>query len=50
MCKFYQGGEDKLLEGRIRRLFEKVHREKPSASRSVSVHVSRCQCCRADGV
>lgn len=36
MCKFYQGGEDKILEKKIKRLFEKVYREKPSASRSVS--------------
>lgn len=36
MCKFYQGSEDKLLEKRMKRLFEKVHRDKPPASRSVS--------------
>ena len=36
VCKFYQGAEDKLLEKRIRRLFDKAHRDKPSASRSVS--------------
>ncbi|KAL9058320.1 MAG: hypothetical protein Q9162_001775 [Coniocarpon cinnabarinum] len=36
VCKFYQGAEDKLLEKRIRRLFEKTHRDKPSASRSES--------------
>jgi len=36
VCKFYQGAEDRLLEKKLRRLFEKVHRDKPSASRSVS--------------
>lgn len=36
MCKFYQGQEDKALEKKLKRLFEKVYRDKPSASRSVS--------------
>lgn len=36
VCKFYQGAEDKELETRLRRLFAKVHREKPAASRSES--------------
>ncbi|KAF2835135.1 23S ribosomal RNA methyltransferase [Patellaria atrata CBS 101060] len=36
LCKFYQGAEDKILETRLRRLFEKVHREKPESSRSES--------------
>ena len=36
ICKFYQGAEDKLLEKRIKRLFDKSHRDKPVASRSVS--------------
>lgn len=36
VCKFYQGGEDKALEKRLRRMFEKVFREKPESSRSVS--------------
>ena len=35
MCKFYQGAEDKLLEKSLKRLFHKVHREKPESSRSV---------------
>jgi hypothetical protein len=35
MCKFYQGNEDKALETKLRRLFAKVHREKPDSSRSV---------------
>jgi 21S rRNA (uridine2791-2'-O)-methyltransferase len=36
LCKFYQGTEDKALEMKLKRLFEKVHREKPESSRSVS--------------
>lgn len=36
VCKFYQGGEDKALELRLRSLFAKVHREKPESSRSES--------------
>ncbi|KAI9669665.1 MAG: 2' O-ribose methyltransferase [Alyxoria varia] len=36
VVKFYQGSEDKLLEKRMKRLFEKVHRDKPEASRSES--------------
>lgn len=35
LCKFYQGPEDKALETKLKRLFEKVHREKPDSSRSV---------------
>jgi len=38
VCKFYQGQEDKMLEKRLKLLFEKVHREKPESSRSVSIH------------
>ncbi|KAL1629504.1 2' O-ribose methyltransferase [Diplodia seriata] len=34
VCKFYQGSEDKALEKKLRRLFEKVFREKPDSSRS----------------
>ena len=41
VCKFYQGAEDKLLESRIRRLFEKVNRDKPTASRSVRTSQAR---------
>lgn len=37
LCKFYQGGEDKAFEMRLRKLFEKVHREKPESSRSVRI-------------
>ncbi|KAI5299044.1 2' O-ribose methyltransferase [Ascosphaera pollenicola] len=34
LCKFYQGSEDKDLEKRLKKLFQKVHREKPESSRS----------------
>ena len=36
VCKFYQGAEDKALELQLKKLFAKVHREKPESSRSVS--------------
>ncbi|KAI1806107.1 FtsJ-like methyltransferase [Daldinia bambusicola] len=36
VCKFYQGSEDKDLELKLKKMFEKVHREKPDASRSDS--------------
>lgn len=36
LCKFYQGAEDKVLEARLKRLFDKVHRIKPEASRKES--------------
>ncbi|KAL9076024.1 MAG: hypothetical protein Q9157_003803, partial [Trypethelium eluteriae] len=36
VCKFYQGAEDKALEKRLKRLFTKVHRDKPESSRSES--------------
>lgn len=36
MCKFYQGAEDKKLEGELKKMFKFVHREKPESSRSVS--------------
>ncbi|KAF2106278.1 FtsJ-like methyltransferase-domain-containing protein [Lophiotrema nucula] len=36
LCKFYQGSEDKALETKLKRLFAKVHREKPDSSRSES--------------
>lgn len=35
VCKFYQGVEDKELEGQLKALFHKVHRLKPESSRSV---------------
>ncbi|KAG5983998.1 hypothetical protein E4U55_006510 [Claviceps digitariae] len=36
VCKFYQGAEDKKLEGKLKRMFGKVFREKPDSSRSES--------------
>lgn len=36
MCKYYQGSEEKAFETKLKRLFTKVHREKPESSRSVS--------------
>ncbi|KAE9964188.1 hypothetical protein EG328_010715 [Venturia inaequalis] len=36
VCKYYQGNEEKDLELRLKRLFEKVHREKPESSRNES--------------
>lgn len=37
VCKFYQGAEDKELERKLKRLFERVHRSKPPTSRIVSI-------------
>ena len=34
--KFYTGTEDKALESRLKRVFERVKREKPEASRDES--------------
>ena len=34
--KFYTGAEDKALEMRLKKVFEKVKREKPEASRNES--------------
>jgi 21S rRNA (uridine2791-2'-O)-methyltransferase len=34
--KFYTGSEDKALEMRLKKVFEKVKREKPEASRDES--------------
>ncbi|KAI0811464.1 23S ribosomal RNA methyltransferase [Xylaria sp. FL0064] len=36
VCKFYQGSEDKDLESKLKKMFGKVHREKPDSSRSES--------------
>ncbi|KAI2630035.1 23S ribosomal RNA methyltransferase [Xylaria nigripes] len=36
VCKFYQGSEDKSLELKLKKMFGKVDREKPEASRSGS--------------
>jgi hypothetical protein len=41
LCKFYQGSEDKALETKLKRLFAKVHREKPDSSRSVQSLILR---------
>jgi len=36
LCKFYQGAEDRALEAKLKRLFDRVHRLKPDASRKES--------------
>jgi 21S rRNA (uridine2791-2'-O)-methyltransferase len=36
VCKFYQGAEDKAFERLLKKMFDRVHREKPESSRSVS--------------
>ncbi|KAI9848429.1 MAG: 2' O-ribose methyltransferase [Sclerophora amabilis] len=36
VCKYYAGAEDRTLHTRLKRLFEKVHREKPESSRRES--------------
>ncbi|TGJ80973.1 hypothetical protein E0Z10_g7795 [Xylaria hypoxylon] len=36
VCKFYQGSEDKDLELKLKKMFAKVHREKPESSRTES--------------
>ncbi|KEZ40626.1 21S rRNA (uridine(2791)-2'-O)-methyltransferase [Scedosporium apiospermum] len=36
VCKFYQGSEDKEFEKRLKKLFDKVYREKPDSSRKES--------------
>ncbi|KAK3350183.1 FtsJ-like methyltransferase-domain-containing protein [Lasiosphaeria hispida] len=36
VCKFYQGAEDKAFENLLKKMFTKVHREKPESSRSES--------------
>jgi 21S rRNA (uridine2791-2'-O)-methyltransferase len=35
LCKYYQGSEEKAFEAKLKRLFSKVHREKPDSSRNV---------------
>jgi 21S rRNA (uridine2791-2'-O)-methyltransferase len=37
VCKFYQGAEDKQLEGELKKMFRAVYREKPESSRNVSL-------------
>ncbi|KAK4229314.1 rRNA methyltransferase 2 [Podospora fimiseda] len=36
VCKFYQGSEDKDFEKILKKMFQRVHREKPDSSRSES--------------
>ncbi|EDU44747.1 cell division protein ftsj [Pyrenophora tritici-repentis Pt-1C-BFP] len=36
VCKYYKGSEEKAFETRMKRLFAKVHREKPDSSRAES--------------
>ncbi|KAK4239941.1 hypothetical protein C8A03DRAFT_42483 [Achaetomium macrosporum] len=36
VCKFYQGAEDKAFENLLKKMFARVHREKPESSRSES--------------
>ncbi|KAG6033180.1 hypothetical protein E4U40_005589 [Claviceps sp. LM458 group G5] len=36
VCKFYQGAEDKEFENQLRKMFDRVCREKPEASRAES--------------
>jgi len=36
VCKFFAGSEDGGLEKRLKKVFEKVHRDKPNASRKES--------------
>jgi 21S rRNA (uridine2791-2'-O)-methyltransferase len=45
VCKFYQGSEDKALEQRLKKLFEKVHRDKPESSRKVSCPIPNRTSC-----
>jgi len=39
VCKFYAGAEDKALENRLKKVFEKVVRDKPNSSRKDSREV-----------
>lgn len=36
LCKYYKGAEEKAFEMKLKRLFAKVHREKPESSRAES--------------
>ncbi|KAI1878611.1 hypothetical protein JX265_002788 [Neoarthrinium moseri] len=36
LCKFYQGSEDKEMEQKLKKMFGRVHREKPESSRTES--------------
>jgi 21S rRNA (uridine2791-2'-O)-methyltransferase len=37
VCKFYAGKEDRALEDRLKKVFEKVMRDKPNSSRKVDL-------------
>ncbi|KAI9812632.1 MAG: 2' O-ribose methyltransferase [Pycnora praestabilis] len=50
VCKFYQGGEDKLLEAQLKKMFSSVHREKPESSRSESREAYFVALRKKDGV
>ncbi|KAI9836836.1 MAG: hypothetical protein M1819_001001 [Sarea resinae] len=50
VCKFYQGNEDKLLEKRLKKLFQSVHRDKPESSRSESKEAYFVALRRKEGV
>ncbi|KAG6007666.1 hypothetical protein E4U54_008801, partial [Claviceps lovelessii] len=50
VCKFYQGAEDKKLEDKLKRMFNKVFREKPEASRDESKEAYFVALRRRDGV
>ena len=44
LCKYYKGSEEKAFETKMKRLFAKVHREKPDSSRAVRIMSNaRCQ-------
>jgi 23S rRNA U2552 (ribose-2'-O)-methylase RlmE/FtsJ len=44
VCKFYQGSEDKDLELKLKKMFGKVHREKPESSRHVGSLFTNAYC------
>lgn len=48
VCKYYQGNEEKELELRLKKLFEKVHREKPESSRNVRVPIPSSPTCTSN--
>ncbi|KAJ2977293.1 hypothetical protein NUW58_g7852 [Xylaria curta] len=41
VCKFYQGSEDKDLELKLKKMFGKVHREKPESSRNPEMSLNK---------
>ncbi|EMR64076.1 putative ribosomal rna methyltransferase mrm2 protein [Eutypa lata UCREL1] len=50
VCKFYQGAEDKDLEKRLKKMFGKVHWEKPDSSRDESREAYFVALCRKTDV